>query len=140
MTYLVEQSRQQHERKPEGERYEQQQAERERQNLEVGRGLARVMVSDFAIAVAYLDWEREEDEWSESKVWNPRLGADDRRDLFRYLREHEFMTVMCEPCEMPFLAPAHGSRARYRKGCRCEQCRSANATYSRARRRQQRAA
>ena len=32
---------------------------------------------------------------------------------------------------MPFLAPAHGSRARYRKGCRCEQCRSANATYSR---------
>ena len=54
MTYLVEQSRQQHERKLEGERYEQQQAERERQNLDVARGLARVMDSDFAIAVAYL--------------------------------------------------------------------------------------
>lgn len=31
--------------------------------------------------------------------------------------------------------PEHGTRARYRRGCRCDRCRNANAAYARRRRR-----
>ena len=61
VTYRIEQSRQEHERKlaaerheherkVEQERYEQQQSTREQQDLDVARGLARVMLNDFILA------------------------------------------------------------------------------------------
>jgi hypothetical protein len=107
VTYKVEQSRQKHERDLEQERYERQQEERERQDLAVARGLARVMFNDFLLAHLALQSERDQDKWSDSPAWKPRLGAEDRRDLFRYLRRDEFLSVMGAE---GFLEQAEGSR------------------------------
>ena len=105
ITYLVERSRHEHERELEQERsdrereleqrrYDHEQETRKRQELDVARGLARVMASDFVQAEARVETERNIGDWSESATWNGSLGADDRRDLFRHLRVSEFTAVI----------------------------------------------
>ena len=105
ITYLVERSRHEHERELaqersdrerelEQQRYDYVQETRKRQELDVVRGLVRVMASDFAEAEARVETERNIGDWSESATWNGSLGADDRRDLFRHLRVSEFTAVM----------------------------------------------
>jgi hypothetical protein len=105
ITYLVAQSRHQHERELEQERWEHEREleqrrsdhereTRERQELDVARGLARVMASDFAEAEARVETERDIGDWSESATWNASLGPDDRKDLFRHLRASEFTAVV----------------------------------------------
>ena len=105
ITYLVEQSRHQHERELEQERwehereleqrrYDYEQETRKQQDLDVARGLARMMASDFAEAEARVETERNIGDWSESATWNASLGADDRKDLFRHLRASEFTAVI----------------------------------------------
>jgi hypothetical protein len=48
------------------------------------------------------------DRWTDATVWNPRLGAEDRRDLVRYLRTDEFLDVVMAESQVETL---DGTRA-----------------------------
>ena len=126
ITYLVERSRHEHERELaqersdrerelEQQRYDYEQETRKRQELDVARGLARVMASDFAEAEARVETERNIGDWSESATWNGSLGADDRRDLFRHLRVSEFTAVMRARERAQESGSDSGERARRRE-------------------------
>lgn len=51
-------------------------------------------------------------------------------------RTYERKTVRCEPCHKAFIEPAHGTMAKYRRGCRCEVCRAENTRVCKERRHQ----
>lgn len=47
--------------------------------------------------------------------------------------------VLCHRCHVKLTEAPHGAKSRYNAGCRCTECRKANATHSRERRRRRRA-
>ena len=94
VTYRVEKSRQEAARELEQERYEREQTTREQQDLAVARGLARVLLNDLMNASTRLGTESEMNRWRRTNIWTPSLGADDRRDLFRYLSPLELEAVL----------------------------------------------
>ena len=94
ISYRLEQDRQKHERELEQQRYEREQATRVEQDRSVARGLGRVLINDLIVAEARLRSELDGDAWNDEAAWTPSLEADDRRDLFRYLRRSEFLAVI----------------------------------------------
>jgi hypothetical protein len=103
VTYGVEKSRQKAARKLEKERYEREQEVRKRQDLDVARGLARVLSEEFMLGAAHAASEREAEKWGPVRPM-PRLIAEDRKELFRHLSAEEFFDVIAAQSALANLA------------------------------------
>ena len=55
---------------------------------------AALLGAPLIVAGARLQAELDGDAWNDEAAWTPSLGADDRRDLFRYLHRSEFWAVI----------------------------------------------
>jgi hypothetical protein len=93
VTYFVEHSREEHEKKVDRERRNHEDAVREQRDRHIARGLARALSEELAIDSGHAATESQMRAWIRLQP-TPRLSPEDRKELFRHLSDDEYLAVV----------------------------------------------